>query len=309
MNMTLSKRGDYVMRSAISLARAFDKGSPRKIREVVADTDVPQTFASQILADLVRAGLATSKAGRDGGYLLSRPPEDVSVLEVIEAAEGPLRSERCALSDGPCRWDAVCPLHETWSEATIVLRDLLGRTSLAELAARDEAIEAGTYAVPANAHRSHPRAVTLADVVQVELPEVEVHRILGRPGHLLGSVARAAAADLGEAGGDGVSSRGRGSRRFPADASLAPVGSRNSKAEAARYLLVWRLAVRPDKRSRLEGEVTVGAVDPFRSELRVEGTWHLEGEWAGSAAELEQEARRGLRSLLRHLARGLESAT
>ena len=118
MNMTLSKRGDYVMRSAIALARAYESGAPRKIREVVADTEVPRTFASQILADLVRAGLAVSRAGRDGGYRLSRPPAEITVLQVVEAAEGSLRAERCALGDGPCRWEAVCPLHETWTKAT-----------------------------------------------------------------------------------------------------------------------------------------------------------------------------------------------
>jgi len=64
----LSKRGDYVVRSALSLARAWPAGESRKIREVVAEMGVPRTFASQILADLVRAGLATSKSGKDGDF-------------------------------------------------------------------------------------------------------------------------------------------------------------------------------------------------------------------------------------------------
>jgi Rrf2 family protein len=143
MDMTLSKRGDYVVRSAISLARAFEEGVPRKIREVVGETEVPQTFASQILADLVRAGVASSRAGRNGGYWLARAPEDISVLEVVEAAEGPLHAERCALGEGPCRWESVCPLHETWSEATAMLRQVLAATTLAEVAARDRSIEDG----------------------------------------------------------------------------------------------------------------------------------------------------------------------
>ena len=69
MNMTLSKRGDYVVRSALCLARAYDSGQYRKIREVVAEMAVPRTFASQILGELVRAEIAVSKAGREGGYL------------------------------------------------------------------------------------------------------------------------------------------------------------------------------------------------------------------------------------------------
>ncbi len=183
MDLTLSKRGDYVVRSAISLARAYDTASWRKIREVVEETDVPQTFASQILADLVRAGLASSRAGRTGGYRLSRPPSEVSVLEVIEAGEGPLRSERCALGEGPCRWENVCPLHETWTAATAALRELLSRTTLAELASRDAALEAGTYAVPADSHRAELGSFLLVDRIQVECgAEVASAALgLGRP--------------------------------------------------------------------------------------------------------------------------------
>ena len=151
MKMTLSKRGDYVMRAAIYLARA-SASSPRKIREVVAETEVPQAYASQILSDLVQAKLATSKAGRDGGFQLSRDPATISALEIVEAAEGPLAAERCALGEGPCKWDDVCPLHETWFEATQQVRAALTRTTLADLAARDEAIENGTYS-SASSHR------------------------------------------------------------------------------------------------------------------------------------------------------------
>src|ERR1019366_9874119 len=104
MNMTLSKRGDYVMRAAIFLALA-PAGSSRKIREVVANTEVPAAFAPQILSDLVRAGLATSKAGRGGGYQLSRDAATITALEIVEAAEGPLAAERCALGGGPCKWE------------------------------------------------------------------------------------------------------------------------------------------------------------------------------------------------------------
>ncbi len=156
MNMTLSKRGDYVIRAALCLARAYESGEQRKIREVVAEMEVPRTYASQILARLVHAKLASAKAGKDGGYRLVRSPESVSLLEVVEAGEGPLRAERCALGNGPCRWDTVCPLHETWGAATAALRATLAQTSLAALVARDEELEAGTYPIPGDSHRPFP---------------------------------------------------------------------------------------------------------------------------------------------------------
>ncbi|HET9060591.1 MAG TPA: Rrf2 family transcriptional regulator, partial [Acidimicrobiales bacterium] len=235
MDVTLSKRGDYVMRAAICLARAFAEGSSRKIREVVDATDVPRSFASQILADLVRAGIATSKAGRDGGYRLARPPAQVTVLEVVEAAEGPLRFDRCALGDGPCRWQDVCPLHETWSEVAMALRQLLASTSLEEVAERDAAIESGTYAVPASSHRANPTAIEMTDTVQVELGAPSLHVALARECDRLGTVASTAKTS---------------------HTSLTPVGANGD----VHYLLAWR-EPSGEVPSWVEGRLSVKAVD------------------------------------------------
>src|SRR5262245_47960485 len=101
----------------MSLARAYDSGRPKKLREIAEEMAIPRTFVAQILGDLVHSRIAVSTFGRDGGHRLARPPEQVTVAEVIEAAEGPLASERCALRDGPCRWQEVCPLHETMTRA------------------------------------------------------------------------------------------------------------------------------------------------------------------------------------------------
>ncbi len=154
VNLALSNRGDYVVRSAVFLARCYESGRPMKLREVSANMCVPRTFVSQILGDLVHSGLAVSSFGKKGGYRLAHPPGEVSLLEVVEAAEGSLAVNGCALGEGlPC-WDTVCPLHETWGEATAALRSVLASTTLECLAARDQAIENGSYPVPANAHRS-----------------------------------------------------------------------------------------------------------------------------------------------------------
>jgi len=163
VNLALSKRGDYVVRSAICLARAHGSGGPKKLRQVSAEMGVPRTFVSQILGDLLHAGLAVSFFGKEGGYRLARPPAEVSLLEIVEAGEGTLDPVRCALGEGPCRWEEVCPLHETWRRGRESLRAVLAATSLADLAERDRAIEAGTYPVPADAHRRARRAVSAAD--------------------------------------------------------------------------------------------------------------------------------------------------
>jgi Rrf2 family protein len=141
VDVTLSRRGDYVVRAAIALADAWDgKGAYRKIREVAREMRLPESYTPQLLGVLAKSGIAESKAGRLGGYRLRRPPSEISVLEVIEAAEGPLASRRCAIRGGPCRWDDVCALHPTIARAAEAIRETLAATSLAEVASADRTL-------------------------------------------------------------------------------------------------------------------------------------------------------------------------
>ena len=117
MDLTLSLRGDYVVRAALALARAWEAGGNRKIREIADEMTLPASYTPQILGALVHAGLATARAGRDGGYRLSRPPEQISMLEVLEVGEGELLLGRCTLRGGPCRWNDVCAVHNIWMGA------------------------------------------------------------------------------------------------------------------------------------------------------------------------------------------------
>lgn len=144
MDLTLTSRGDYVVRAAIALAHAWDgNGAYRKIRDVAAEMDLPPSYTPQLLGILAKAGLAEAKAGRNGGYRLSRRPGDVSLLEVIEAAEGHLVSRRCPMRGGPCRWDDVCALHPTWLKTSEGIRSTLARTSLEDVTKVDQRLERG----------------------------------------------------------------------------------------------------------------------------------------------------------------------
>lgn len=140
MQIALERRGDYSVRAVIDLARHHGEGR-RKAREIATVMDIPVRYLPQLLGPLVHRGLLIATTGPEGGYALARDPASITVLEVIEAAEGPLESPRCALRGGPCDWDETCPLHETWGRAAGALAVELGRTTFAELAAMDEAIQ------------------------------------------------------------------------------------------------------------------------------------------------------------------------
>ena len=134
MEMTLSKTGDYAVRAALALATSYDDDGYVTIADVADRMALPRTFTPQILGKLVRAGIAISKPGRGGGYRLARPPGKVSMLEVVEAAEGSLINTRCTLRGGPCQRDDRCVVHDTWVGAAEAFRRELGATTLATVA-------------------------------------------------------------------------------------------------------------------------------------------------------------------------------
>ena len=152
MDLTLTRRGDYAVRAALSLGRAYSQEGYRKIREVAEEMELPARYTPQILRLLGKAGLAEARAGRDGGYRLKRDPADVSLLEIVEAAEGPLRPARCTLSGGPCHWEDMCAVHPAWEDATNALRESLAKVTLAQVLDVDSGLVAGR-GVRSDAHR------------------------------------------------------------------------------------------------------------------------------------------------------------
>ncbi len=143
MHVNLGRRGDYAVRASIDLARHWG-GPPRKAREIATSMDIPQGALKQILPDLVGHGVLASAAGPNGGYRLARPPEKITVLDIVEAAEGYFELDQCVLRGGPCDWTNACPIHDTWANAQQVFANSLATTDLANLAHIDDNIESGT---------------------------------------------------------------------------------------------------------------------------------------------------------------------
>jgi len=158
MDLTLTSRGDYAVRAALCLAKVTGAGRYLKIREVADAMALPASYTPQVLRLLADAGLAQAKAGRNGGYRLTRAPAEVSLLEVVEAAEGSFALERCILRGGPCYWQAVCAVHAAWSAAVQACRDSLGSTTLADLAHADAQLATSSPTAPGALGRSNQRS-------------------------------------------------------------------------------------------------------------------------------------------------------
>ncbi|MEX0825750.1 MAG: Rrf2 family transcriptional regulator [Acidimicrobiia bacterium] len=140
MQLKLGKRADYAIRAVLSLARHVEANSLTKSRDIAAEMDIPAKYLPQVLATLVRAGLVNSVPGPDGGYRLTKAPEEVTLLDVIEGVEGPLRSAECILRGGPCHWETACALHEPWAKAKEAMLTNLASTNFGDLAAADSTL-------------------------------------------------------------------------------------------------------------------------------------------------------------------------
>lgn len=151
MKLLPTRRTDYGIRALIFLAGAKDGHA--KAGDIASAMDIPVGFLHQVLQELQRARLVSSRPGPNGGYTLARPADSISVREIVEALEGPLEPSECALRGGPCHWEEVCALHWVWSAARTALAQALDAATLARVAADDRALAEGRAIVPADSHR------------------------------------------------------------------------------------------------------------------------------------------------------------
>jgi len=149
MESTLGRKGDYSVRAV--LAVAMHLGERRKSREIAKEMGIPPRYLPQILANLVQHELLAAMAGPSGGYCLTRPPEEISLLQVVEAAEGSIKLERCVLHGGPCDWENACPIHIPWARAQAAMVSELGATTMAQLVTNAVELGEGSHELPADA--------------------------------------------------------------------------------------------------------------------------------------------------------------
>ena len=133
MRVELSRRGDYAVRAMLVLARPH--AGQLTAAGIAERTAIPASYVAQVMGGLVRAGLVANRRGRAGGYRLAQPSSEISLLAVVEAAEGDLRLKTCILRGGPCGRDGIhCDVHEAFVRAQGAASAALDGASLADVA-------------------------------------------------------------------------------------------------------------------------------------------------------------------------------
>jgi Rrf2 family transcriptional regulator, iron-sulfur cluster assembly transcription factor len=129
MRLEVTRKSDLAVRAMRVLAHL---GGRVKGPELADAVESSSGFVSQVLHPLVRAGWVRSDPGPAGGYSLTVEPDSVSVLDVIEAIEGPTDSGRCVLADRSCAEVGACALHVPWMRARAQLLAELASISVLE---------------------------------------------------------------------------------------------------------------------------------------------------------------------------------
>jgi Rrf2 family protein len=131
--MIYSRSAEYALRALIQLA-ALPPGEYAMAKNIAAEGNIPAHFLAKILQDLARDGFLKSNKGPRGGFRLSLPAEDLSMLRVIEAVDGAGRYDRCIGGSPECNDRAACGMHDSWKALRSRIIDYLGGTSIADLA-------------------------------------------------------------------------------------------------------------------------------------------------------------------------------
>lgn len=131
--MQLTRAADYAVRAAVHLAT---QPPPHRLSlpQLAKATGSPESFLSKVLQALCRAGLIESRRGQNGGFAILPRGRQASMLEVIEAIDGPICLNACLISGLSCDRKTWCPAHPVWIRAQQAMVGVLAGSSVADLA-------------------------------------------------------------------------------------------------------------------------------------------------------------------------------
>ena len=129
--MRISAKADYAVRATVEMAAAGDE--PVKGEKLAEAQDIPLQFLEHILLELKHARIVRARRGARGGYWLAKPPEDVTLADVIRAVEGPLANIQDIAPEATEYPGNAAPLRDVWIAVRASLRRVLEQVSLADL--------------------------------------------------------------------------------------------------------------------------------------------------------------------------------
>ena len=130
--MQITRQADYAVRAVLELAT---NGSKDRLtaEEIAERRAIPLAFLSKTLGRLAEVGIVATRRGVKGGVELGRSPTRITLLEVVEAIDGPIALNQCVLDEDSCRWSDTCPVHGIWCQLQHQMRDQLQAMSFSDI--------------------------------------------------------------------------------------------------------------------------------------------------------------------------------
>jgi Rrf2 family protein len=136
--MQITHQADYAVRAVWHVARLGDHVRVATA-QIARDQHIPLTFLAKIVPQLSAVGVLRATRGAHGGVSLGRPAASISLLDVVEAIDGPITVSECTTHPDLCPLEATCAVREVWCEARTDLVRRLAQTSFEQLVERSRA--------------------------------------------------------------------------------------------------------------------------------------------------------------------------
>lgn len=114
--MQITRQADYAIRAVLHVAK-LGPNQRAATRHIAEDQHIPPSFLAKIISQLSIAGLLQTSRGARGGVMLAKGADEISLLEVVEAIDGPIMLNECVSDEKACHFGEDCPLRPVWCNA------------------------------------------------------------------------------------------------------------------------------------------------------------------------------------------------
>jgi len=129
--MQITRQADYAVR-AIYYLSGLEPGNRASTSHIAKEQNIPPSFLAKIISQLSVAGLLHTSRGARGGVSLAQDPREITMLDVIEAIDGPILLNECVNDAHGCKFDKECPMRAMWVEIQDDLVERLGGSTFAD---------------------------------------------------------------------------------------------------------------------------------------------------------------------------------
>jgi len=129
--MQITRQADYALRAIYHLTK-LEPTERAATSHIAEEQHIPPSFLAKIISQLSIAGLIHTSRGARGGVSLARSPEEITILEVVEAIDGPIALNECTSSPEACPFGENCPLRKLWCGTQADLVEKLRNTTFAQ---------------------------------------------------------------------------------------------------------------------------------------------------------------------------------